>query len=104
MIAGKAWTKRADTPKRLSGRRLQERRAWWFRQHPLCVLCFEKGRAVIARELDHIVPISEGGAEHDPNNWRSLCHDCNQEQNILHRGGKPRPRIGIDGFPIKDDR
>ena len=43
-------------------------------EHPLCVDCLqEQGRAVEAREVDHIIPISKGGAELDDDNLQSLC-------------------------------
>ena len=41
-----------------------------YRDAYRCALC---PRA--ASEVDHIVPIAEGGTD-DPSNLRSLCHDC----------------------------
>jgi hypothetical protein len=31
----------------------------------------------IATEVDHIVPISQGGSKYDPSNLRASCHNCN---------------------------
>ena len=45
------------------------------RDNYTCQLC-GVSRARAGMEADHIVPISEGGAEFDPDNGRTLCHDC----------------------------
>lgn len=31
--------------------------------------------------IDHIVPVSKGGAWHDPSNLQTLCHSCNSSKN-----------------------
>jgi 5-methylcytosine-specific restriction endonuclease McrA len=38
--------------------------------HP-CALCGEP-----AEHLDHVTPLSRGGADH-PSNWQALCSRCN---------------------------
>lgn len=38
---------------------------------PLCVQC-----GAIATDLDHIVPIEQGGAIWDRSNHQSLCRSC----------------------------
>lgn len=43
--------------------------------------------SVISTEVDHIVPLSMGGAPLDPNNLRGACVPCNRGR----RPGKPRP-------------
>lgn len=43
------------------------RRAAWLADHPDCVKCGEP-----ATEVDHIVPLSAGGAD-DESNYQSLC-------------------------------
>lgn len=43
-------------------------------QQPLCVC----GR--IATDVDHVVPMSEGGAAFDLANLQSLCHACHGEK------------------------
>jgi len=43
------------------------------RDNYTCRLCGHKGGRL---EADHIRPISEGGAEFDLDNLRTLCHDC----------------------------
>lgn len=38
-----------------------------------CVKCMELGRHEVATVVDHIVPITQGGAIWDTNNWQPLC-------------------------------
>lgn len=44
------------------------------RLHPLCALCLDKGRVTATEHIDHIVPLSKGGADTDENT-RGLCLD-----------------------------
>lgn len=60
----KAWGKGSTTAWRRF-RRDQLRREW------LCRHCGTK-----ATEVDHIRPLSQGGAKWDPGNVQSLCSDC----------------------------
>ncbi|MCY4508425.1 MAG: HNH endonuclease signature motif containing protein, partial [Acidobacteria bacterium] len=46
------------------------------------------GRAL---EVDHITPISEGGAPFDLANLQSLCRDCHIDKTRRERGGEPDP-------------
>lgn len=48
-----------------------------------------------APELDHIVPIAEGGA-HVPSNVRCACRECN-----IHKGARPMGQLGLLGFSYK---
>lgn len=44
-------------------------------KNPLCEKCSQPMYYV-----DHIVPISQGGAKHDFNNLQSLCKSCNAKK------------------------
>lgn len=48
-------------------------------------------------EVDHIVPISRGGAEYDPDNCQASHRICNQRKGD---GAKPDVRAGKDGAPL----
>jgi len=50
-------------------------RARQLARKPLCEMCGELGLSVPrpARHVDHIMPISTGGAPFDPANLQSLC-------------------------------
>jgi len=47
-------------------------RAAHLAKHPLCVMCEAEGRTEVATELDHIIPVSEGGSD-NPDNVQGLC-------------------------------
>jgi 5-methylcytosine-specific restriction protein A len=67
---------------------------------PLCRHCKAMGIVVLATDVDHIVPIAQGGAELDQANLQSLCHECHSRKTISENGGKPNTAIGIDGVPL----
>ena len=48
--------------------------------HPLCGDCATAGRTTAATEVDHVVPISRGGAALDEANCRSLCKRCHSRR------------------------
>ena len=55
-----------------------------------------------ATDVDHIVPISLGGAELDPDNFRSLCRSCHSKVTArqLSKTDKPMKGCNDDGQPI----
>jgi len=70
-------------------------------KEPLCRLCKAAGRTVPATDVDHIVPINLGGAELDPDNYRSLCRPCHSivTQRQLGKSDKPMKGCDADGLP-----
>jgi 5-methylcytosine-specific restriction protein A len=56
-------------------------------EQPLCVYCLAQGLIVAAEEIDHVVPVSRGGATHDPENRVPACRACNQAKKakLTHR-------------------
>lgn len=52
------------------------------RSNPLCVACLKEGRPEPATCVDHIIPISRGGAIWDKNNWQSLCDRHHKRKTI----------------------
>lgn len=42
--------------------------------------------------VDHITPIDENGAAHDPANLQTLCTKCNSEKGTADRDYRPNPR------------
>ena len=74
--ARSAWTNSTGvTPARIRGRKLQRLRKRLFKAHPLCVACQARGRVSIATIRDHVIPLSEGGAD-DESNVQALCRAC----------------------------
>lgn len=66
---------RAGVTPRLRGEAGVKRRLRWLNEHPLCVHCEQAGWITAAAEVDHIIPLHEGGAD-DESNLQSLCQPC----------------------------
>ncbi len=62
---------------RLRGKRGVQRRLRLLSAQPLCVICQAAGRITPARELDHRVPLWEGGPDTDAN-LDPLCRRCHR--------------------------
>jgi len=65
-------------------------RAWFLQQHPLCAECQRSGRVAAAEQVDHVIPLAEGGAALDSANLQALCMSCHSAKTAreLHRQGK----------------
>lgn len=50
-------------------------RKWYRIANPLCVVC---GDAM--QDIDHIVPLSQGGDPYDIDNLQSLCRRCHNDK------------------------
>lgn len=46
------------------------------RRYPFCVLCEQRGRTVLADDVDHVIPLVDGGDKYARENRQSLCRDC----------------------------
>ena len=88
-----------NTIKRKAGRPWQRVRQAIFAAGSLCRLCMAKGRVAVAVEIDHEMPLAKGGTD-DPANLRPLCADCHLNAGRAQFGRRPKPLIGIDGWPI----
>ena len=78
----------AATP-RTRGRKWMERRAAWLREHPMCVMCEMQGFVTAAEEVDHIVPLWDGGAD-DESNYQSLCKPCHSDKTAREAGHRAK--------------
>ena len=80
------------------------------RDYGLCQCDHCKGgklRATSANEVDHIVSKTKArslgwtDAQIDgPGNLQAINKDCHKRKTREELGGKPKPRIGIDGYPM----
>lgn len=61
--------------RRITGWELSRLRARFFAADPLCAECRRLGRVRRWDELDHIVPLREGGTN-DDSNLQGLCFEC----------------------------
>ena len=75
-------TRNPEAEQRIRGRKWMTIRERWFRAHPLCVKCEEMGRVTMASQLDHVVPLIDGGRD-DESNYQSLCTDHHSEKTAL---------------------
>ena len=67
---------------------------------------------VITNELeaDHIVPLSQGGADCE-SNLQALCCECHSRKTARESAhglrlalGKGKMQIGLDGWPVENDK
>lgn len=65
---------RAGATERTRGSAWMKTRAAWLRAHPMCVECEDAGYVTAGEEVDHVVPLWEGGAD-DETNYQTLCHE-----------------------------
>jgi hypothetical protein len=82
---------------RINGTTLvNKKRSLYQKQKGLCAAC----RIGEASELDHIVPIAQGGTDED-SNLHLLCTPCHRTKTAIQSGFSVRQLIGPDGFPIE---
>ena len=67
-------------------RRWRKRRDAHLRIEPLCRHCGASGIIKAATDVDHITPLSQGGAD-DDSNYQSLCHECHSCKTAREDGG-----------------
>ena len=75
-----------QTPRSLQGstRRWRRRRLQVLMRNPLCVDCQAEGRVTAATEVDHIVPVSQGGTD-DDDNLAGRCHAHHHAKTVRER-------------------
>lgn len=66
-----------ETRKRY-GRKWMRIRDRYISEHPLCERCEKHGKLIPAKEVHHIIPLSEGGTN-DESNLMALCTSCHSE-------------------------
>ena len=69
---------------------------------PLCRHCMERGKLTPAAEVDHIMPLRDGG-KNDRENLQSLCGPCHDEKTIRdlkarRKNARARPETGGGPF------
>jgi 5-methylcytosine-specific restriction enzyme A len=85
---------------RLRGRRgVEQRKRRLARTHGLCEWCMAKGVTALASQVDHIVPLSQGGADIDENT-RNLCDRHHRDATAKQFGQRVRVAIGPDGWAV----
>lgn len=78
---------RGSSSKRGYDRTWQKLRAWFLASNPLCVHCQQAGILTVAHHVDHIQPITQGGARLDQANLQALCAGCHSRKTRRERKG-----------------
>ena len=81
--------------------RWQRLRAMHLAGEPLCRMCKVERRTTPATVCDHVEPHRGDWDKFWAGPFQSLCkqhHDSDKQR--IEKGGKARPRIGLDGWPI----
>lgn len=102
----KPWVKpdAVAEPARLRGRAGVARRARWLMEHPLCEYCRRETpqRITVGVEVDHVVPLAEGGADEE-SNLQTLCLWHHRVKSSIERGRALHSSTGgdvpADNFP-----
>lgn len=88
----KPWARSRFAPdQRKRGRAGQRDRAQVLTEEPLCCNCLEAGKTVASDEVDHIVPLSEGGTDVRANK-QGLCTPCHKAKSAAERAAFRRLR------------
>jgi 5-methylcytosine-specific restriction protein A len=87
-----------STNVRIRGRHLQAIRARHRSENPLCAMCQAKGIVRAWTELDHIVPMEQGGSD-SAHNRQGLCAECHRLKTAIDMAYTLKPTIGVDGWP-----
>lgn len=66
---------------------------------PLCEYCQAEGRLKAAAEVDHFIPLFQGGTD-EWENLRSTCIPCHKAKSLRERGAKERTEVNAAGWPI----
>ena len=87
---------------RVRGRKLQRRNLRILRMEPLCRMCHAVGKVREAEEIDHIVPLCDGGRD-VPDNCQPLCTRCHslktEREARERRGGGSSSKAGAAETP-----
>ena len=75
-----------QSPRSLKGstRAWRRRRLQVLMQNPLCVDCTAEGRVGAATEVDHIIPVAQGGTDED-DNLAGRCHAHHHAKTVRER-------------------
>ena len=104
-----AWSKESRQARGYGPRWDKLRRVILARDMGLCQ-CDECAKRLVplpADQVNHKVSKAEarrlGWTEEqidDPSNLEAVHHDCHERITTLQKGHKPKPRVGVDGWPI----
>lgn len=77
--------RKVDNSAFYNSQKWRKMRKMYVAENPVCVICEERGFVSAVEEVDHIIPIRQGGAEYDWNNLQSLCKSCHARKSAKER-------------------
>ena len=77
---------------RVRGGRGVRLRAEFLRLNPLCKHCDEKGITRLAEQVDHVIPLEQGGEDKD-NNKQALCVPCHAAKTATEQSQSSRAQV-----------
>lgn len=81
----KSWSRQPGVnDRRRRGRVGQRERQRVLDEEPFCRLCLKRDLEVASEEVDHIVPLSEGGKD-VRSNKQGLCVPCHRAKSLAER-------------------
>lgn len=93
-----SWNRKQHDKKRTRGRKWMRMRHVVLVEEPLCYVCGKEPSV----EVDHKKPICKGGTD-DRDNLGGIGRRCHAKKTCADLGIRQRDRIGLDGYPIKDE-
>ena len=69
-------------------------RAQVLQAEPLCRECSKRGRVETAAMVDHIEPVTAGGAFYDWDNLQPLCNSCHAKKSAKEGNEKRKRNTG----------
>lgn len=80
--------------------RWKNRRDAQLAADPICAFCIKRGIVAIAKVADHTRPHKGDETLFWQGELQSLCKPCHDgDKQRIENGGKPKTRIGPDGWP-----
>ena len=68
-------------------------------EEPVCMICGRRPSV----EVDHILPLCKGGTDLR-DNLQGVCSACHDDKTCADLGIKKKVPIGLDGYPIIDNK
>lgn len=88
--------------KRTTGRRWMAIRQEVLRLNPYCVHCQANKRLKLADEVDHKIPLDQGGTD-DYSNLQGLCREHHYKKTQQEQGKTYKSKISRSGIPSDPD-
>lgn len=96
------WDNKRDVG-RLTGRPWRRLRDAVLAREPLCRTCQAQGRIREATQVDHIIPLAQGGTN-AVSNLAPICADCHKfktaNESAQAQGKRTKVAIGEGGWPV----